>query len=109
MNWAAINHVESTPPNAISSRTPLAFPATCADLTCKGEVTFRWCRFHPVGAGSFRAWESTVRSLWLVMNAQRWGMSTRVVEHRLDEFHQLFPQHGCIPAEPASVSPAKSL
>jgi hypothetical protein len=34
------------------------------------------------------------------------GMNSRV-EHRLDEFHQVIPQHGCIPAEPASVSPGE--
>jgi hypothetical protein len=28
-------------------------------------------------------------------------------KHRLDEPHQVIPQHGCIPAVPASVSPGK--
>jgi len=37
------------------------------------------------------------------------GMSSRVVEHRLDEPHQAIPQHGCVPAEPASVSPGKGI
>ena len=36
------------------------------------------------------------------------GMSSRVVPHRLDEPHQV-PQHGCVPAEPASVSPGKGI
>jgi hypothetical protein len=34
-------------------------------------------------------------------------ISSRAAEHRLDEPHQVIPQHGCIPAEPASVSPGK--
>jgi len=29
--------------------------------------------------------------------------------HRLDESHQVIPQHGCIPAEPASVSPGDAI
>src|SRR6267378_4562299 len=31
-------------------------------------------------------------------------MSSRAVHHRLDEPRQVIPQHGCVPAEPASVS-----
>jgi len=31
-------------------------------------------------------------------------MSSRAVDHRLDEPRQIIPQHGCVPAEPASVS-----
>jgi len=31
----------------------------------------------------------------------------RAPKHRLDEPHQAIPRHGCIPAEPASVSPGK--
>jgi len=32
-------------------------------------------------------------------------MSSRAVDHRLDEPRQIIPQHGCVPAAPASVSP----
>ena len=35
------------------------------------------------------------------------GETSRAVWHRLDEPYQVIPQHGCIPAEPASVSPGK--
>jgi hypothetical protein len=35
------------------------------------------------------------------------GMSSRAIEHRLDEPRQVIPQHGCVPAVPASVSPGK--
>jgi hypothetical protein len=31
--------------------------------------------------------------------------SSRAVDHRLDEPRQIIPQHGCVPAAPASVSP----
>ena len=31
----------------------------------------------------------------------------RAVKHRLDEPGQIIPQHGCVPALPASVSPGK--
>src|SRR6267143_3671395 len=40
----------------------------------------------------------------MVMKAQRERISSRAVWHRLDELHQVIPQHACIPAEPASVS-----
>ena len=33
--------------------------------------------------------------------------NSRAAEHRLDESFQAIPQHGCIPAEPASVSPGR--
>ena len=44
-------------------------------------------------------------SVWscLVMTTER--MSSRAVDHRLDEPRQIIPQHGCAPAAPASVSP----
>ena len=32
-------------------------------------------------------------------------MNSRAVDHRLDEPRQIIPQHGCVPAAPASVSP----
>src|ERR1700726_4123092 len=35
------------------------------------------------------------------------GMSSRAVDHRLDEPRQIIPQHGYVPAEPASVSPGE--
>jgi len=34
-------------------------------------------------------------------------MRSRAAEHRLDELDQVIPQHGCFPAEPASVSPGE--
>src|SRR5438445_9903489 len=43
----------------------------------------------------------------LVLGAQRERMGSRAAEHRLDEPHQVIPQHGCLPAEPASVSPGE--
>src|SRR5437660_10028413 len=43
----------------------------------------------------------------LVLGAQRERISSRAAEHRLDESHQVIPQHGCIPAVPASVSPGE--
>ena len=33
--------------------------------------------------------------------------SPRAVKHRLDEPGQIIPQHGCVPALPASVSPGR--
>src|ERR1700692_3439854 len=38
-----------------------------------------------------------------VMTTER--MNSRAVDHRLDEPRQIIPQHGCVPAAPASVSP----
>src|SRR5260370_41620525 len=49
------------------------------------------------GPGAFPVWSC------LVMTTER--MSSRAVDHRLDEPRQIIPQHGCVPAEPASVSP----
>jgi hypothetical protein len=34
-------------------------------------------------------------------------VSSRAVEHRLDKLYPVIPQHGCIPAEPASASPGE--
>ena len=34
-------------------------------------------------------------------------MNFRAVQHRLDEPRQSIPQHGCLPAEPVSVSPGE--
>src|SRR5437588_5050711 len=41
------------------------------------------------------------------LNVPRERISSRAVWHRLDELHQVIPQHGCISAEPASVSPGE--
>jgi hypothetical protein len=41
------------------------------------------------------------------MTVQREKIRSRAVEHRFDEFYQVIPQHGRIPAEPASVSPGE--
>ena len=41
------------------------------------------------------------------LNVPRERISSRAVWHRLDELHQVVPQHGCIPAKPASVSPGE--
>jgi hypothetical protein len=40
----------------------------------------------------------------LSVSAQRERVSSRAVEPRLDEPRQVIPQHGCVPAEPVSVS-----
>ena len=36
-------------------------------------------------------------------------MRCHAPEHRLDEPRQVIPQHGCVPAEPASVSPGEGI
>ena len=41
---------------------------------------------------------------WSLVGMTTEEMSSRAVDHRLDEPHQIIPQHGCVPAVPASVS-----
>ena len=43
----------------------------------------------------------------LFLDVQRERINSRADSYRLDESYQVIPQHGCIPAEPASVSPGE--
>src|SRR5215813_13293186 len=63
----------------------------------------------PLGGGDFQgiAGLSSDDSLLVGVNSARakFSESPRAVKHRLDEPGQIIPQHGCVPAWPASVSP----
>ena len=76
-------------------------------------------RFRPFGAGIFKAWGSIVMAFSshaerrgstpallsigsmsptrLSSHAERERINSRAAEHRLDEPHQVIPQHGCLP------------
>src|SRR5499427_10319990 len=63
----------------------------------------------PLGGGDFQgiAGLSSDDSLLVGVNSARakFYEGPRAVQHRLDEPGQIIPQHGCVPAWPASVSP----
>src|SRR5215472_7649272 len=63
----------------------------------------------PLRGGDFQgiAGLSSDDSLLVGVNSARakFYEGPRAVKHRLDESGQIIPQHGCVPALPASVSP----
>jgi hypothetical protein len=62
----------------------------------------------PLRGGDFQgiAGLSSDHSLLVSVNSARAkSEGPRAVKHRLDEPGQIIPQHGCVPALPASVSP----
>src|SRR6516225_3607268 len=65
----------------------------------------------PLRGGDFQgiAGLSSDDSLLVGGNSARakFQQSPRAVKHRLDEPGQIIPQHGCVPALPASVSPGR--
>ena len=65
----------------------------------------------PLRGGDFQgiAGLSSDDSLLVGVNSARakFYEGPRAVKHRLDEPGQIIPQHGCVPALPASVSPGK--
>ena len=56
----------------------------------------------PFGAGIFKA-SGGLSSDDLLGHGSAREISCRAARHRLDEPRQVIPQHGCVPAEPASV------
>ena len=65
----------------------------------------------PLRGGDFQgiAGLSSDDSLLVGVNSARakFYEGPRAVKHRLDEPGQIIPQHGCVPALPASVSPGR--
>src|SRR5215468_12635171 len=67
----------------------------------------------PLRGGDFQgiAGLSSDDSLLVGVNSARakFYEGPRAVKHRLDEPGQIIPQHGCVPALPASVSPGRRI
>ena len=77
----------------------------CAGSTRNGERAFSVSvDSAPSGRGFSRHGGLSSDDSFRSVHSAR-GLSSRAAEHRLDEPKEAIPQHGCIPAEPASVSP----
>src|SRR2546425_1551746 len=59
--------------------------------------------FRPFGVGIFKAWGNLSKS----MKKGRTAVEAVPRSSSSMSFHRVIPRHGCVPAEPASVSPGR--